>query len=115
MLFDRRIEWSDSKEEEWELVKSKVGNGLELPLPDSDRWFKATANGHIIIIETAEINVRPLVLHEPVTLGMDEFKIVAENYNAFLGVDARTMSDTHAVKDSSPHLRFFFMIIYHML
>ncbi len=115
MLFDRRIEWSDSKEEEWELVKSKVGNGVELPLPDSDRWFKATANGDTITIETAEINVRPLVLHESVTLSIDEFIIVAENYNAFLGVDARTMSDTHAVKDSTPHLRFFFMLIYHML
>jgi len=115
MLFDRKIEWSDSKEEEWELVKSKVGNSIELPLPDSDRWFKATSNGDTILIETAEINVRPLKIHDPIAIDFEEFKIVAENYNAFLGVDARTMSDTHAVKDSSPNLRYFFMLIYHLL
>ncbi len=115
MLFDRKIEWSDSKEDEWELVKSKASNGVELPLPDSDRWFKATTKGHEIVIETAELNVRPLVIRDSVILGIDEFIIVAENYNAFLGVDARTMSTTHAVKDATPHLRFFFMLIYHLL
>lgn len=115
MLFDRRIDWSDSKEEEWELVKLKVGNGIELPLPDSDRWFKATMSGSTIIIETAEINVRPLTVPTPITIDFEEFKNVAANYHAFLGIDARTMSDTHAVKDSSPNLRFFFMLIYHLL
>jgi len=115
MLFDRKIDWSDSKEEEWELVKSKVGNGIELPLPDSDRWFKATANGNDIIIESAEFNVRPLMIHDPIAIGFEEFQNVAANYNTFLGFDARTMSDTHAVKDSTPNLRFFFMLIYHLL
>ena len=115
MLFDRRIEWSDSKEEEWELIISKVENGIELPLPDSDRWFKATSNGDTILIETAETNVRPLSVPTAITIDFEEFKNVAANYHAFLGIDARTMSDTHAVKDSSPNLRFFFMLIYHLL
>jgi len=115
MLFDRRIDWSDSKEEEWELIKSKVGTGLELPLPDSDRWFKATITDEGILIETAEINVRPLSVPQPITIEFEEFKNVAVNYHAFLGIDARTMGDTQAVKDTSPNLRFFFMLIYHLL
>ena len=115
MLFDRKIEWSDSKEEEWELVKSKVGNSIELPLPDSDRWFKATSNGDTILIETAEINVRPLKVPTSIAIDFEEFTNVAANYHAFLGIDARTMGDTQAVKDSSPNLKFFFMLIYHLL
>jgi len=115
MLFDRRIDWSDSKEEEWELIRSKVGTGIELPLPDSDRWFKASTNGDNILIETAEINVRPLTVPTPITIELEEFKNVAANYHAFLGIDARTMSETHAVKDSSPNLKYFFMLIYHLL
>jgi len=115
LLFDRKIDWSDSKEEEWDLIKSKVGNGIELPLPDSDRWFKATTNGNSIIIETAEINVRPLVVPDSITIDFDEFRIVSANYHAFLGIDARTMGNTHAVKESIPNLRFFFMLIYHLL
>ncbi len=115
MLFDRKIDWSDLMEEEWELIKSKVGNGIELPLPDSDRWFKATTNGDTIIIETAEINVRPLTVHNPTTIDFVEFKDVAANYHAFLGIDARTMSDVQATKNSTPNLRFHFMLIYHLL
>ncbi len=115
MLYDRKIEFSELKEEEWNLIKSKIGDGIELPLPDSDRWFKASNDGDNIIIESAVLNVRPLKIHEPLTIGHDEFKLVAEQYNAFLGIDARTMSDTHTVKDSAPNLRFFFMLIYHLL
>ena len=115
MLFDRRIDWSDSKEEEWESIISKVGNGIELPLPDSDRWFKATSNGNTILIETAEINVRPLTVHGSTTIDFEEFKDIAANYHAFLGIDARTMGDTQAVKESSPNLKFHFMLIYHLL
>ena len=115
MLFDRKIDWSDSKEDEWELIRSKVGSGMELPLPDSDRWFKATTDGSTIIIESAQHNVRPLHIPDPITIEFEEFQNVAENYNAFLGFDARTMSDVHATKDSTPNLRFFFMLIYHLL
>lgn len=115
MLYDRKIEWSDGFKEEWELIKTKIGDGIELPLPDSDRWFKASLDGENILIETAEVNVRPLVVPNPIALEFEEFSNVAANYNAFLGFDARTMSDVHATKDSTPNLRFFFMIIYHLL
>lgn len=115
MLFDRKIDWSDSKEEEWELIKSKVGNGIELPLPDSDRWFKATTNGDTIIIETAEINVRPLLVRDSTIIEFDEFKNVAANYHAFLGIDVKTMGDVQSTKNSTPNLRFHFMLIYHLL
>ena len=115
MLFDRKIDWSDSKEEEWELIKTKIGGGIELPLPDSDRWFKASVVDEGILIETAELNVRPLTVPQPITIDFEEFTSVAESYNVFLGFDARTMSDVHATKDSTPNLRFFFMLIYHLL
>ena len=115
MLYDRKIDWSDSMEDEWELVKSKVGSGLELPLPDSDRWFKASVVDDGIVIETAELNVRPLSVPNPITIEFEEFKNVAANYNAFLGFDARTMSDVHTTKEATPNLRFFFMLIYHLL
>ena len=115
MLYDRKIAWSDSVEDEWELIKSKVGGGIELPLPDSDRWFKASTDGNNIVIESAQLNVRPLTIYDPITLDFEEFKIVASNYNAFLGFDARTMSDVHATKEATPNLRFHFMLIYHLL
>jgi hypothetical protein len=115
LLFDRKIEWSDSKEEEWELIRSKVGTGIELPLPDSDRWFKARTTDDGILIETAVLNVRPLTVHQPITVDFEEFKNLAANYNAFLGFDARTMSDVNATKDSTPNLRYLFMLIYHLL
>lgn len=115
MLYDRKIDWSDSKEEEWVLIKEKIGEGLELPLPDSDRWFKASNKGEHIVIETAELNVRPLSVPNPIIIEFEEFQNVAASYNTFLGFDTRTMSDVHATKDATPNLRFFFMIIYHLL
>ncbi|MEM7008408.1 MAG: hypothetical protein AAF462_04665 [Thermodesulfobacteriota bacterium] len=115
MLFDRKIDWSDSREEEWELIKQKVGDGIELPLPDSDRWFSATVVDEGILIESAKLNVRPLTVPQPVTIDFEEFKNVAEGYNVFLGFDARTMSDINATKEATPNLRYFFMLIYHLL
>ena len=115
MLFDRKIDWSDSKQEEWDLLQTKIGSGIELPLPDSDRWFKASVVDGGILIETAELNVRPLAVPQPITIDFEEFTNVADNYNAFLGFDARTMSDVHSTKEATPNLRFFFMLIYHLL
>lgn len=116
MLYDRKIEWSDTTEEEWQLIKTKIGDaGIELPLPDSDRWFRASNAGDNILIESAKVNVRPLTVPQPITIDFEEFKNVAASYNAFLGFDARTMSDVHATKDATPNLRFFFMLIYHLL
>jgi len=39
-----------------ELLKSKVGTGIELPLPDSERWFRAHVDGDDIIVESAELS-----------------------------------------------------------
>jgi hypothetical protein len=115
LLFDRRIDFSDDINEEWELVRSKVGEGIELPLPDSERWFRATVDGDSLIVESAQHNVRPLMIHDPIKIDFDEFHTVASHYNNFLELQVRTMSDTHEVKDQSPNLRYIFMLIYHLL
>ena len=115
MLYDRKIKFSESVEEEWNLIKSKIGDGIELPLPDSDRWFRASNDGDNIKIETAVINVRPLVVRDSVVIDLDEFKQVTEQYGAFMGIDARTMTKTRETKDSLPNLRYSFMLIYHLL
>lgn len=115
MLFDRKLNFSDTKEEEWELLKSKIGSGIELPLPDSERWFLATVDGDDIVIESAKANVRPLMIYDPVKIDFEEFSIVASHYNSFLELQVRTMSDTHEIKDKVRNLRYVFMLIYHLL
>lgn len=115
MLFDRKIDFSDDIKDEWELVLSKIGDGIELPLPDSERWFRTTVNGDTLIVESAVHNVRPLMIHDPIEIDFDEFQIVASHYNNFLELQVRTMSDTHEVKDQSENLRYIFMMIYHLL
>jgi hypothetical protein len=115
VLFDRKIEFSDSKKEEWELLRSKIGTGIELPLPDSERWFHAHVDGDDIIVESAKLNVRPLMIHDPIRIDFDEFVIVARHYNSFLELQVRTMSDTHEVKDKVKNLRYVFMLIYHLI
>ncbi len=115
MLFDRKIEFSDSKKEEWELLKSKIGTGIELPLPDSERWFHAHVDGDDIIVESAKLNVRPLMIHDPIRIDFHEFGIVARHYNSFLELQVRTMSDTHEVRDKVKNLRYVFMLIYHLI
>ena len=115
MLFDRKIDFSDEKKDEWELIRSKIGQGMELPLPDSERWFRAKVDGEHLVVESALHNVRPLMIHEPIKIDFEEFHIVATHYNNFLELQVRTMSDTHEVKDQSANLRYIFMIIYHLL
>ena len=39
MLLDRRIDFSDTKEKEWNELRLKIGDGIELPLPDSNAGF----------------------------------------------------------------------------
>jgi hypothetical protein len=115
VLFDRKIEFSDSKKEEWELLRSKIGTGIELPLPDSERWFHAHVDGDDIIVESAKLNVRPLMIHDPIRIDFHEFGIVARHYNSFLELQVRTMSDTHEVRDKVKNLRYVFMLIYHLI
>lgn len=115
MLFDRKIDFSDDNKEEWDLMRSKIGDGIELPLPDSARWFRSTVDGDHIVVESAIHNVRPLMIHDPIKIEFDEFKAVTKHYNSFLELQVRTMSDTHEVRDQSPNLRYIFMMIYHLL
>ena len=115
MLFDRKIDFSESKQEEWEQLKSKIGSGIELPLPDSERWFHAHVEGENLIVESAKLNVRPLMIYDPIEIDFEEFKTVAEHYNSFLELQVRTMSNTHEVKDKVKNLRYIFMLIYHLL
>ena len=115
MLFDRKIDFSEDKKEEWDLIRSKVGQGLELPLPDSERWFRATVDGDHVVVESAVHNVRPLMIYDPIKIEFKEFHAVATHYNSFLELQVRTMTDTHDVKDHSPNLRYIFMMIYHLL
>jgi hypothetical protein len=115
LLFDRKIEFSESKKDEWETLKSKIGSGIELPLPDSERWFHAHVDADDIIVESAKLNVRPLMIHDHIKITFDEFRTVAEHYNSFLELQVRTMSDTHEVRDKVKPLRYIFMLIYHYL
>ncbi len=115
MLFDRKIDFSEDKKEEWDLIRSKIGDGYEVPLPDSERWFHASVDGDTIKIETARHNVRPLVLHENPVITFEEFCTVATTYNDFLHLSVSTMGTTHDVKESTANLKFIFMLIYHLV
>ncbi|MGH7806961.1 MAG: hypothetical protein ACRENT_02615, partial [Thermodesulfobacteriota bacterium] len=115
MLYDRKMDFSDVKEEEWNLLRSKVGDGIELPLPDSDRWFLATIDGEYIKIESARKNVRPLMVYDPPKITFKEFVRVAENYNDLLNFDARTMDAKLDLQKTMPNLRYIFVLIYNLL
>lgn len=115
MLADRKIPFSESKTDEWEILKNKTEGGIELMLEDSQRWFLATAEGDGIRITSAEKNVRPLAVREPPLIEFDEFKRVAEIYNdSFFGGigDLSARLDVH---NSSPNMRYLFMLIYNLL
>jgi hypothetical protein len=115
MLLDRKINFSDMKEEEWNLIRSKIGDGIELPLPDSERWFLATLDGEYIKIEGAQKNVRPLMVYDPPKITFKEFVRVGENYNDFLTLDARTMDAKLDLQKTIPNLRYIFVLIYNLL
>lgn len=115
MLRDRKIDFSDSKENEWEIIKSKVKEGVELPDPDSERWFLATTEGEGIRITEAEKNVRPLRIHKPPLIEFEEFKMVAEIYNdmMFGGIDV--MTPKLEVQKKSVNMKYIFNLIYNLL
>ncbi len=115
MLKDRLIEFSDAKEEEWNLLKSKVGSGIELPLPDSERWFYAEVDGDNIRVEGAKLNVRPLKLYKPCIINFDEFKQVSEIYNDSLLWGINNQEDKLRVQKTITNTRYIFMLIYHLL
>ena len=115
MLTDRQIPFSDSMEQEWELLKQKTEGGIELMLEDSQRWFLATTEGDGIRITSAEKNVRPLAVREPPLIEFDEFKRVAGVYNeAFFG-GIGDLSGRLEAHNSSPNMRYLFMLIYYLI
>lgn len=115
MLKDRKIDFSESKKEEWEIIKSKVDDGIELPLPDSERWFMAKVEGDGIRISDAEKNVRPLKVHNPPLIKFEEFKMVADIYNdvMFGGID--TLSPKLDVQKKAVNMKYIFNLIYNLL
>ncbi|HEX3035844.1 MAG TPA: hypothetical protein VHT73_12085 [Thermodesulfobacteriota bacterium] len=115
MLLDRQIDFSDTKEEEWNLLRSKIGDGIELPLPDSERWFLATLDGENIKIEGAKKNVRPLLMYKPAIITFKEFARVAEHYNSFFTHDVNTMEAKLELQKTMANLRFVFNLIYNLL
>ena len=115
MLRDRKIDFSESKKDEWEIIRTKIGDGIELPDPDSERWFLSKNEGDSIRVTSAEKNVRPLVIHEPPLIEFEEFEKVATVYNdsLFGGVDA--MSPKLEVQKTCFNMKYIFNLIYNLL
>lgn len=115
MLLDRKIDFSESKEQEWNELRSKIGDGIELPLPDSERWFLATLDGENIKIEGAKKNVRPLTVYNSAIINFQEFVRVAEHYNKFLTHHVSTMDAKLELQKTMPNLRYIFVLIYNLI
>src|SRR3990170_2748738 len=98
MLLDRRIDFSDTKEKEWDELRSKIGEGIELPLPDSERWFLATLEGDKIRIDGARKNVRALKIYNDCLFG---------------GLDV--LSPKLELQKSMVNFRYIFILIYNLL
>ncbi|MGH7886207.1 MAG: hypothetical protein ACRENO_10980 [Thermodesulfobacteriota bacterium] len=115
MLADRKIDFSESFENEWNILKEKCGGGIELMLEDSQRWFLSTTEDNVIKITGAEKNVRPLKIYEPPVIKFDEFKTVSNVYNdAFFGGIGDLSARLHA-NNTSVNMRFIFTLIYNLL
>jgi len=115
MLRDRIIDFSDTKEKEWKELRSKISDGIELPLPDSERWFLATLDGENIRIEGAVRNVRPLKVYEPVTITFKDFTRVAEHYNEFFDPSVGSLDKKLELQKTMTNLRYIFVLIYNLL
>ena len=72
VLRDRKLDFSESKEDEWKIILEKVGDGVELPDPDTERWFTARVEGEGVRITGAEKNVRALKIYEPPLIEIGE-------------------------------------------
>ncbi len=115
MLLDRRINFSDTKEKEWDELKSKISDGIELPLPDSERWFLATSDGDNIKVEGARRNVRPLKVYNPTTITFKEFAAVAEIYNDCLFGGINVLGPKLELQKTMFNFRYIFVLIYNLL
>ena len=116
MLKDRlHIGFSETAEEEWKIVREKIGNGIELPLPDSGRWFEATIDGDNIKIEGAKLNVRPIVINPPETVTFEDFKKVIDVYPDILKGGVQAMSGKLELQQSMTNFKYIFMLIYSLV
>ncbi len=115
MLKDRMLEFSETMEVEWNLIREKIGDGIELPLPDSGRWFEATIEGDNIRIEGAKLNVRPIVVDPPQIVTFEDFKNVAEIYTDILKGGVQVMSGKLELQKTMVSFKYIFMLIYSLL
>lgn len=115
VLRDRKLDFSESKKDEWKILLDKVGDGIELVESDSERWFLARVEGDGIRITSAEKNVRPLKIHEPPLLELEDFVKVSEVYNDFLFPEISKMSSKLEFQQSTPNLKYYFILIYNFL
>ncbi|QMU56364.1 MAG: hypothetical protein GKS04_04275 [Candidatus Mycalebacterium zealandia] len=115
MLRDRRIDFGDPPQNEWNLLKEKIGDGIEYMLPDSQRWFLAKVDGDGIRITAAERNVRPLSDPSEPLIGFGEFSIVAGAYNQTLFGGINNLQPRLNAQKKSPNMRYIFMLIYNLL
>ncbi|MGQ0793971.1 MAG: hypothetical protein ACT4NX_07815 [Deltaproteobacteria bacterium] len=115
MLSDRILDFSENREKEWKELKDKVGGGIELPLPDSERWFLAVVDGDGIRIETARKNVRPLTVYNPPTITFNEFVRVTNEYNDFFKPSVGMLDAKLDLQKSIANLRYIFVLIYNLL
>ena len=115
MLKDRRIDFGDPPQNEWSLLKEKIGDGIEYMLPDSQRWFLARVDGDGVRISAAERNVRPLSVPDEPLIGFEEFSVVAGAYNETLFGGINNLQPKLNAQKKSPNMRYIFMLIYNLL
>jgi len=115
MLKDRKLEFGNPPEKQWNLLKEKIGKGIEYMLPDSQRWFLAKVDGDGIRITSAERNVRPLSVPDEPLIDFEEFKIVTGAYNETLFGGINNLQPKLHAQKKSPNMRYIFMLIYNLL
>lgn len=115
MLSDRLLDFSETREKEWEQLKTQVGDGIELMLPDSERWFFASVEGENIKVESAKRNVRPLMVYNPPMIKFEEFVRVTEQYNQLFTPSAEMLESKLDLQKSMPNFRYIFVLIYNLI
>jgi len=115
MLKERQVDFSETKEKEWNLIRTKLVHGIELNLPDSGRWFSATIDGENIKIEGAKLNVRPLAIDPPMYITFESFKEVIDVYPEILKGGVTVLSGLLKLQQTMPTFKYTFMLIYSLV
>ena len=115
MLKERQIDFSETKEKEWNLIRSKLVHGIELNLQDSGRWFSATVDGENIKIEGAKLNVRPLAIDPPMFITFESFKKVIDVYPEILKGGVTILTAQLELQKTMPTFKYTFMLIYSLV